>query len=258
MLELLAKQHDDWIRIAYNMTEDMDEAKDLVQEMYLEVIEGTRNIKDIKYKDKVNRYFVWKLIRSLFIDKFRGTYGRSVNKQATSYWIDMKENYPEEFYRMAKKERKDTDEKGEPVTFLKDTRPPYAGASLFLLPNENYPNIRDISMIRVRSDKKSIKTCPLVEDLDLSYRAHKEYDSEEQEAFEFITNKIKRITSDWKPYDKKLFDLYFMQGLSLRQISKGAGIGLNSIHNSVKSYKEMLKQELSKDLSYYFENYDKI
>ena len=62
MLELLAKQHDDWIRIAYNMTEDMDEAKDLVQEMYLEVIEGTRNIKDIKYKDKVNRYFVWKLL----------------------------------------------------------------------------------------------------------------------------------------------------------------------------------------------------
>ena len=170
----------------------------------------------------------------------------------------MKENRPEEFYRMAKKERKNTDEKGEPVTFLKDTRPPYEGASLFLLPNENYPDIRDISMIRVRSDKKYIKTCPLIEDLDLSYRAHKEYDPEEQEAFEFITNKIKRVTSDWKPYDKKLFDLYFMQGLSLRQISKGAGIGLSSIHNSVKSYKEILKQHLSKDLSYYFENYDKI
>ena len=45
----LAKQHDEWIRVAYNMTDDMDEAKDLVQEMYLEVIEGTRNIKDIKF-----------------------------------------------------------------------------------------------------------------------------------------------------------------------------------------------------------------
>ena len=71
MLELLAKQHDDWIRIAYNMTEDMDEAQDLVQEMYLVVIEGKRSIKDITYKDQINRYFVWKLLRSLFVDEYR-------------------------------------------------------------------------------------------------------------------------------------------------------------------------------------------
>ena len=256
MLELLAKQHDDWIRIAYNMTEDIDEAQDLVQEMYLEVIEGTRLIKDITYKDQVNRYFVWKLIKSLFVDRMRSKQGRSVNKQAASYWIDMKENSPEKFYKMAEKERRNTDEKGEPTTFLKDIKPPYEGASLFLIPNENYPEIRDISMIRSRSSKKSIKTYPLIEGVD--DRVYEEYDFEEQESFEFIIDKIKRITSDWKPYDKKLFDLYFIQGLSLRQISKGAGIGLNSIHNSVKSYKEVLKQNLSKDLSYYFENYDKI
>ena len=158
----------------------------------------------------------------------------------------------------SEKERKDTDKKGEPVTFLKDTRPPYEGASLFLLPNENYPDIRDISMIRFRSDKASIKTCPLIEDLDLSYRAYKEYDSEEEEAFSFILDKIERITSSWKVYDKQLFDLYFIQGKSLRQISSGAGIGLNSIHNSVKSYRQILKEELSDDLAYYFENYDKI
>ena len=71
MLELLAKQQDDWIRIAYNMTEDMDEAKDLVQEMYVVVLEGKRSIKDITYKDEINRYFVWKLLRSLFIDNYR-------------------------------------------------------------------------------------------------------------------------------------------------------------------------------------------
>ena len=68
MLELLAKQQDDWIRIAYSMTDDMDEAKDLVQEMYLVVLEGKRSIKDITYKDQINRYFVWKLLRSLFVD----------------------------------------------------------------------------------------------------------------------------------------------------------------------------------------------
>ena len=179
MLELLAKQHDDWIRIAYNMTEDMDEAKDLVQEMYLVVLEGKRSIKDITYKDQINRYFVWKLLRSLFIDEYR----RKNSKKSV-------------------------------VTF------------------------------ELREEDNAIEGVV--------------YDYSEDDSFSSIVDKIKEITSDWKPYDKKLFDLYFMQGLSLRQISKGAGIGLNSIHNSVKSYKEMLKQELSKDLSYYFENYDKI
>ena len=254
MLELLAKQHDDWIRVAYNMTDDMDEAKDLVQEMYLEVIEGTRNIKDITYKDQINRYFVWKLLKSLFVDRIRDKQGRSVNKQSVSYWVDMSNELPEQFKRMVNKERKMTRLKGEPVTFLRDQSK--SKGALFLAPNEDYPHIRDISMVRVRVDKKRIETCPIIEDVD--DLAYKEYDTEEQEAFEFITNKIKRITSEWKPYDKKLFDLYFMQGFSLRQISKGAGIGLNSIHNSVKSYKEMLKQELSNDLSYYFKNYDKI
>ena len=46
MLELLAKQHDDWIRDSFSMTDDMDEAKDLVQEMYLDV-RRTRNIEKI-------------------------------------------------------------------------------------------------------------------------------------------------------------------------------------------------------------------
>ena len=180
MLELLAKQHDDWIRIAYNMTEDMDEAKDLVQEMYLVVLEGKRSIKDITYKDQINRYFVWKLLRSLFIDEYR----RKNSKKSV-------------------------------VTF------------------------------ELREEDSAIEGVV--------------YDYSEDDSFSSIVDKIKEITSDWKPYDKKLFDLYFMQGLSLRKIAKGAGIGLNSIHNSVKSYREALREELSEDLMDYFNgDYDKI
>jgi len=180
MLELLAKQHDDWIRIAYNMTEDMDEAKDLVQEMYLVVLEGKRSIKDITYKDQINRYFVWKLLRSLFIDEYR----RKNSKKSV-------------------------------VTF------------------------------ELREEDNAIEGVV--------------YDYSEDDSFSSIVDKIKEITSDWKPYDKKLFDLYFMQGLSLRKIAKGAGIGLNSIHNSVKSYREALREELSEDLMDYFNgDYDKI
>lgn len=180
MLELLAKQHDDWIRIAFSMTDDMDEAKDLVQDMYLVVIEGTRSFGDITYKDQINRYFVWKLLRSLFVDKYRK-----------------------------------------------------------------------------KNSKKSIVTWELREEDEAIESTI--YDYKEDECFSSILDKVKVITSDWKPYDKKLFDLYFMQGLSLRKIAKGAGIGLNSIHNSVKSYREALREELSEDLMDYFNgDYDKI
>lgn len=180
MLELLAKQQDDWIRIAFSMTDDMDEAKDLVQEMYLVVAEGTRSIGDITYKNQINRYFVWKLLRSLFVDNYRK-----------------------------------------------------------------------------KNSKKSIVTWELrIEDDAIE---GSEYDYSKDDSFSSIIDKVKDITSDWKPYDKKLFDLYFMQGLSLRQIAKGANIGLNSIHNSVKSYREALREELSEDLMDYFnEDYDKI
>ena len=160
--------------------DDMDEAKDLVQEMYLVVAEGTRSIGDITYKDQTNRYFVWKLLRSLFVDNYR----KKTSKKSIVTWE-----------------------------------------------------------LRIEDDA--------IESL--------EYDYSEDDSFSYIVDKIKDITSDWKPYDKKLFDLYFMQGLSLRQIAKGANIGLNSIHNSVKSYREALREELSEDLMDYFNgDYDKI
>ena len=93
----------------------------------------------------------------------------------------------------------------------------------------------------------------------MTYVQDTDYDMDENYSFDSITSRIDDIVKDWKPYDKKLFDLYFMQGLSLRQIAKGAGIGLNSIHNSVKSYREALREELSEDLMDYFNgDYDKI
>lgn len=180
MLELLAKQHDDWIRVAYNMTNDTDEAKDLVQEMYLVVLEGKRTIKDITYKDQINRYFIWKLLRSLFIDKYRR-----------------------------------------------------------------------------EQSKKHIKTTPMVEDIDESVLY--EYDTCGDDAFSSIMNKVNVTTEGWSPYDKQLFNLYYIQGQSLRHISRGANIGLSAIHNGVKNIREELRNSLSEDLIDYFNgDYDKI
>jgi RNA polymerase sigma factor (sigma-70 family) len=86
-----------------------------------------------------------------------------------------------------------------------------------------------------------------------------EYDVAEDDAFENIMTQINEIISDWTVYDKRLFELYFIQGLSLRAISKGAKIGLTSIHNSILNQKAILREHLSEDLIDYFnQDFDKI
>ena len=86
-----------------------------------------------------------------------------------------------------------------------------------------------------------------------------EYDVAEDDAFENIMTQINEIISDWTVYDKRLFELYFIQGLSLRAISKGAKIGLTSIHNSILNQKSILREHLSEDLIDYFnQDFDKI
>ena len=86
-----------------------------------------------------------------------------------------------------------------------------------------------------------------------------EYNIEEDDAFSKLMSQIKDITSDWTVYNKRLFELYFIQGLSLRAISKGAKIGLTSIHNSILNQKAILREHLSEDLIDYFnQDFDKI
>lgn len=67
------------------------------------------------------------------------------------YWQLMKTLIPENFYRMAQVEHELTDLKGEPVTMLKDQGKD--GGLVFLLPHPDYPNIKDISMMKGRQPK---------------------------------------------------------------------------------------------------------
>lgn len=85
------------------------------------------------------------------------------------------------------------------------------------------------------------------------------YDIAEDDAFSAIMKQVENIISDWSVYDRRLFELYFIQGLSLRAISKGAKIGLTSIHNSILNQKAILREHLSEDLIDYFnQDFDKI
>lgn len=67
------------------------------------------------------------------------------------YWQWMRVNEPELFNNMAIIEHELTDLKGKPVTMLKDQSK--GGGLVFLKPHPDYPNIKDISMMKGRPPK---------------------------------------------------------------------------------------------------------
>ena len=54
------------LEIAFSMTDDMDEAKDLVQDMYLRLDRLGKTREEVSYKDTVNRYFVWTVLFNMY------------------------------------------------------------------------------------------------------------------------------------------------------------------------------------------------
>lgn len=74
------------------------------------------------------------------------------------YWQKMKKDFPDKFLKMAKIEHDLTDLKGKPVTMLKDQSLKVKeivketgekeSAFVFLLPHSDYPNNKDISMMK--------------------------------------------------------------------------------------------------------------
>jgi len=64
------------------------------------------------------------------------------------YWQKMEREFPPKFDAMADMEHELTDAKGKPVTMLKDQGKD--GGLVFLKPHPDYPNIKDISMMKGR------------------------------------------------------------------------------------------------------------
>jgi hypothetical protein len=67
------------------------------------------------------------------------------------YWQKMQLEFPDKFDAMASMEHRITDDKGKPVTMLKDQGK--EGGLVFLKPHPNYPTIKDISMMKGREVK---------------------------------------------------------------------------------------------------------
>jgi len=68
LVEHTYKKHNVWlIQCAYNLTGSKLEAEELVQNLYLKLMEMT-NIQKIIYKQDVNLFYLYKMLRSMHLN----------------------------------------------------------------------------------------------------------------------------------------------------------------------------------------------
>jgi len=68
-MELLFKKHSNWIDIVCSFGLEKSLAEDIVQEMYIKIQLSIEKGLDISYgKDDINYYYIFKCLRSLFLD----------------------------------------------------------------------------------------------------------------------------------------------------------------------------------------------
>ena len=71
-LNLIAKKHQDWIRIVKSFGCNSDTAEDIVQEMYIKINKTLNNGANIMYTNsQVNHFYIFRTLRSMFLDLIR-------------------------------------------------------------------------------------------------------------------------------------------------------------------------------------------
>lgn len=70
-LEKIASKHKDWLRVVRSFGCEGDKCEDIVQEMYLKANTLINSGTDISYGDDINHFYIYKILRSLFLDLCR-------------------------------------------------------------------------------------------------------------------------------------------------------------------------------------------
>ena len=70
-LQKIAEKHNDWLRIVKSFGCDGDKCEDIVQEMYLKANTLINSGTDISYGEDINHFYIYRILRSLFIDLCR-------------------------------------------------------------------------------------------------------------------------------------------------------------------------------------------
>lgn len=71
-VELAYEKHNQWVEIVQTFGGlNREECEDLVQTMYILLIKNTQRGVDYLYKDEINYYYVFKILRGLYVDLIR-------------------------------------------------------------------------------------------------------------------------------------------------------------------------------------------
>lgn len=65
MLEQLAKNHDEWLKIAYRICQCTEQSKDMVQDMYLKMHECD------KPYEEINKWFIYRVMFNAFLNSIK-------------------------------------------------------------------------------------------------------------------------------------------------------------------------------------------
>lgn len=71
MLDKLAKYHNEWLKILYSFGCGYDDANDIVQDMYLNFSRWDVNLDKIKYKDSVNKFYVYTALKNMYLQRLK-------------------------------------------------------------------------------------------------------------------------------------------------------------------------------------------
>ena len=74
-MQLLYAKHNNWITIVHSFGLEKTLSEDLVQEMYIKIQLKLEKGLDIRYKDDINYYYVFKTLRTMFLDLMRKSKG---------------------------------------------------------------------------------------------------------------------------------------------------------------------------------------
>ena len=83
--DILTSKHNKWISYCRSWGCNPDTSEDLVQEMYLKLLVLIQNGIDISYKDDINDFYIYKVLRSMFLDLCR--------KEKRTQVVDLTDDY---------------------------------------------------------------------------------------------------------------------------------------------------------------------
>ena len=78
---LVAKKHDTWVDIVSTFGCTRTVAEDITQEMYIKIQLQVEKGLDITYQDDINYYYIFKTLKTLFLDLKRKQKGIIIQSQ---------------------------------------------------------------------------------------------------------------------------------------------------------------------------------